>query len=121
MVHGEGAVAEAEAAAEKLFRGDVTTMSPSELLEVFRSAPSSETAYVESGWPITDFLTSNKVTASKSEATRLIRGGGISVNGRRVSDEKVRLSPERALHGQYFVVRKGKRDNFLIRIVKSRG
>jgi tyrosyl-tRNA synthetase len=121
MVHDERAVTEAEAAAEKLFRRDLAAMSASELLEVFRSAPSSETRYVESGWPVTDFLTANRVTSSKGEATRLIRGGGISINDERIADEKTRLSPEHALHGQFFVVRKGKRDNFLIRIVKGGG
>ena len=121
LVHGERAVTEAEAAAEKLFRGELTTMSASELLEVFRSAPSSEMRYVEGGWAITDFLTANKVTSSKGEATRLIRGGGISINDERVADEKTQLSPDRALHGQFFVVRKGKRDNFLVRIVKAGG
>ena len=121
LVHGERAVTEAEAAAEKLFRGELTSMSASELLEVFRSAPSSEMRYVEGGWAITDFLTANKVTSSKGEATRLIRGGGISINDERVADEKTQLSPDRALHGQFFVVRKGKRDNFLVRIVKAGG
>ena len=41
---------------------------------------------------ITDFLASNAVVGSKSEATRLIRGGGVSINGDRVSDEKATAS-----------------------------
>jgi tyrosyl-tRNA synthetase len=56
------------------------------------------------------------VTSSKSEATRLIRSGGIYVNSRRITDEKERLRPEHAVEGKLFLVRKGKRDNFLIRI-----
>ena len=117
LVHGAAAVDEAERSAEKLFKGEVEAMSASELAEVFGSVPSAETAYQRDGWLITEFLSTNAVTASKGEAARLIRGGGISVNGRRVSDEKVRLRPEDAMHGKYFVVRKGKRDNFLVRIV----
>ena len=54
--------------------------------------------------------------ASKGEATRLIRGGGIYVNDRRITDEKERITPDQAIEGQVFVVRKGKRDNFLIHI-----
>ena len=69
------------------------------------------------GWPIADFLTANAVVGSKSEAARLIRGGGLSVNGERISDEKARLRPEDAIHGRYFVVRKGKKDNFLVRVL----
>ena len=117
VVHGAAAVEEAERSAEKLFKGEVEQMSASELAEVFGSVPSAETPYRSDGWPITEFLSVNAVAGSKGEAARLIRGGGISVNGRRVSDEKTRLRPEEAMHGRYFVVRKGKRDNFLVRIV----
>jgi tyrosyl-tRNA synthetase len=117
LVHGATAVAEAERSTEKLFRGEVDQMSASELAEVFGSVPSAETPYRSDGWLITEFLSTNAVATSKGEAARLIRGGGISVNGHRVSDEKARLRPEDAMHGEFFVIRKGKRDNFLVRIV----
>ncbi len=68
---------------------------------------------------MTDFLASNAVTASKSEAVRLIKGGGVYINGQRVVDEKSRVSPEDAMHARYFVVRKGKKDNFLVRVDKD--
>jgi tyrosyl-tRNA synthetase len=71
----------------------------------------------EDGWLITEFLATNAIAASRGEAARLVRGGGISVNGERVVEEKLRLRPDQALHGQYFVVKKGKRDNFLVRLV----
>jgi tyrosyl-tRNA synthetase len=115
-VHGETAVRDAESAAEKLFKGDLQAMSEAELLAVFSSVPSSEARYLADGWSITEFLAANSVVASKSEAARLIRGGGVSVNGRRISDEKARLLPDEALHGRYFIVRKGKKDNYLVRV-----
>ena len=119
LVHGEAALREAESAAEKLFGGGVASMSVNELLQVFPNIPSSSTAYVEGGWPIVDFLSSTGVTSSKSEAARLIRGGGIYVNDRRVTDEKGRLTPDEAIEGELFLVRKGKKDNHLIRIVRG--
>ena len=119
LVHGDAAVREAEAATEKLFGGDVSTMSVSELLQVFPNVPSSDAPYVAEGWPVVELLSSSGVTASKSEATRLIRGGGIYINNRRVTDEKERVRPEHAIEGQLFVIRKGKRENFLIRIQRG--
>jgi len=119
LVHGDEALREAEAATEKLFAGSIREMSVPELLLVFPNVPSSTTAYVPEGWPIVDLLTSTGVTSSKSEATRLIRGGGIYVNDERVSDERLRLTPDEAIDGQLFVVRKGKKDNFLIRILRG--
>jgi len=117
LVHGEEAVREAESSAEKLFTGELRAMTEAQLLEVFGSVPSSEISRVADGWAITEFLASNAVVGSKSEATRLIRGGGVSINGDRISDEKARLRPEDAIYGRYFVIRKGKRDNFLVRIL----
>ncbi len=113
------AVREAESAAEKLFKGDLRSMSEGELLQVFSSVPSSQTPYRSEGWLVTEFLASNAVTGSKGEAVRLIKGGGISINGQRVVDEKSRVSPDDAMHARYFVVRKGKKDNFLVRVDKD--
>jgi len=119
LVHGEGAARDAEAASAKLFGGSVTAMSVAELLEVFPNVPSFTVPHASTGWLIVDLLASAGVAASKGEVTRLIRGGGISVNDRRVTDEKERLSVEQAIDGEMFLVRKGKRDNFLIRIAKG--
>jgi tyrosyl-tRNA synthetase len=118
VVHGADAVREAEAAAQRLFGGDLAAMSVNELLQVFPNVPSSDAAYLSDGWPVVELLSSAGVTSSKSEATRLIRSGGIYINSRRVTDEKERVTPDQAIEGQLFVVRKGKRDNFLIRIVR---
>lgn len=119
LVHGDAALREAQSSAEKLFSGDVRAMSASELLQVFGSVPSSRTARRIDGWLATEFLTSTGVTSSKGEAARLIRSGGIYVNGERLGDEKARLMPADAIQGQYFLIRRGKRDNFLIRVVEE--
>ena len=119
LVHGEAAVRDAEAAAQTLFSGDIAGMSVSQLLQVFPNVPSATIAFASDGWPIVELLASSRVTPSKGEATRLIRSGGIYVNNQRIADEKLRLRPEDAVEGELFVVRKGKRDNFLIRIVRS--
>lgn len=116
LVHGQPAVHAAEAAAEKLFGGDVSAMSARELLDVFANVPSKTIARREDGWRLANLLTDVGVTGSNSEATRLIRSGGIYVNERRITDEKERVSAAEAIEGQLFVIRKGKRDNFLIRI-----
>jgi tyrosyl-tRNA synthetase len=120
LVHGDEAVRDAEAASRKLFGASVASMSVDELLQVFPNVPSSTTLYVAEGWPIVEFLSSAGIASSKSDATRLIRGGGIYINNRRITDEKLRLRPDEAIEGELFVVRKGKRDNYLVRILRSR-
>jgi tyrosyl-tRNA synthetase len=119
LAHGEAAVRDAEAAAAKLFGGDLSTMSVRELLDVFGNVPSKVVGHEPEGWRLVSLLTDVGLTSSNSEATRLIRSGGIYVNERRITDEKERLSAEQAIEGQLFVVRKGKKENFLIRIARG--
>lgn len=118
-VHGEQAVGAAEAAAETLFGGDLSAMSVTELLQVFPDVPSVAVRYEPEGWPLVELLVSAAAVSSRSEATRLIRAGGVYVNNRRMTDEKERLRPEHAIQGAVFVLRKGKRDHFLVQISPS--
>jgi len=113
LVHGEDAVRAAEASATSVFREGLTA---SELDAIFGSVPSSQTAFAVDGWPLPAFLTANNITASNSEAVRLIRGGGISVNDRKIASEKERLLPQDAIDARYFLVKKGKKERFLVRI-----
>ena len=119
LVHGASAVAEAESATRALFGGDVSDLSASALLEVLPNVPSKTVAYDPTGWRLVALLTDAGVTASNSEATRLIRGGGIAVNSRRVTDEKERLTPEQAIDGELFLIQKGKKEKFLVRIARG--
>ena len=118
LVHGEDAVREAEAAAAALFQQTIDTLTLQQIRSTLANVPSSSMAWAAE-WPVVELLAATGVTSSKSEATRLIRGGGIYVNDRRITDEKERLRPEHAIEGQAFVIRKGKKDNFLVTIVRS--
>ena len=117
MVHGAEQVRTAEDAASKLFAGDVSTMSVAQLTQAFAQVPSIELAPSTDGWQLVSVLVSVGVAKSNGDATRLIRGGGVYVNDRRVTDEKHQLTVAEALEGQLFVIRRGKRDYFLARIV----
>jgi len=119
LVHGDAAVRDAEAATAALFGRDLGAMSARDLLEVFSNVPSFSVEMRGGGTPVVELLSSTGVTSSRSEATRLIRGGGLYINERRVTDEKAVITADQAIEGQLFVVRKGKKDNFLIRIERA--
>ena len=116
IVHGEEAVRAAEASASQVFRDELTA---DELDAIFGSVPSSQTTFAEDGWAMPAFLTANNITSSNSEAVRLIRGGGITVNNRKIANEKERLLPQHAIDARYFLVKKGKKERFLVRIEKN--
>lgn len=119
MVHGDEAVARAERAAGVLFGEDIATLPADDVLSVFDDVPSSTVTadrLAGEGVAVVELLASSGLTASKGEATRLIRGGGVYVNNRRVTDEKARLRSGDAIDGRLFVLRKGAKQNHLVKI-----
>jgi tyrosyl-tRNA synthetase len=56
------------------------------------------------------------LASSSSEATRLIKSGGIYINDERVTDEKKRLSRADAIGGQIIVLGKGQRQKHVLKI-----
>jgi tyrosyl-tRNA synthetase len=119
MVHGEEQVARAERASGVLFGEDISTLPAEDVLAVFDDVPSSTVTadtLAGEGVPVVELLASSGLTASKGEATRLIRGGGVYVNNRRVTDERARLRAGDAIDGRLFVLRKGAKQNHVVKI-----
>src|SRR6266550_7445112 len=119
MVHGEQHVARAERASGVLFGEDISTLPAEDVLAVFDDVPSSTVTadkLAGEGVPVVELLASSGLTASKGEATRLIRGGGVYVNNRRVTDERARLQSRDAIDGRLYVLRKGAKQNHVVKI-----
>ena len=116
LVHGDAAVIEAEAATQALYANNISSLTAKQVEQTMVGVPSATIVKTPEGWPVVELLATAGVTKSKSEATRLIRGGGVYINDRRITDEKARMTVEEAIEGQLFVIRKGKRDNFLVHI-----
>jgi tyrosyl-tRNA synthetase len=120
LVHGMDHVARAERASTVLFGEDITTLSADDVLAVFEDVPASELAAAafESGVGIVELLADPlvKLVPSKSEARRLVQAGGVYVNNRRVSDPLAKLTREQAIEGRLFVLRKGAKQNHIVRL-----
>ena len=122
LVHGSDQLARAERASSVLFGEDMSTLPAEDVLAVFGDVPSSTVnadRLTGEGVPVVELLASSGLTASRGEATRLIRGGGVYVNNRRVTDERARLRPGDAIDGRLFVLRKGARQNHVIEIARQ--
>jgi tyrosyl-tRNA synthetase len=118
MVHGDEQMRRAEHASSLLFGEDITTLSVDDVLAVFEDVPSTDVSEgdLTRGLTLVDLVAQIKLAPSKSEARRLVQSGGVYVNNRRVSDPQVRLEREHAIGGRLFVVRKGQKQNHLVRI-----
>ena len=121
LVHGLDQMKRAQRASEVFFGGDLKKIPADDLLMIFDDVPSSSVSAeaLNQGIPLSGLLVSSGVTSSKSEATRLIRSGGIYVNERRVTNEKERLTASEAIDGSLFVLRKGAKQKHIVKILSE--
>ncbi len=117
-VHGEDAAKRAKDASAILFGEMDIREADAELLDTL----SAEIPFAEAdsiiGGPITDLLVLSGGCASKGEAKRKIKEGGVYLNGVKVTEESKQISSEDLLKGGYVQLRVGKKD---FRLVKFRG
>ena len=63
-----------------------------------------------------DTLLTTKICNSKREARELINGNSISINGEKVNKEDLLLKKENALYGKFIILKKGKKNYYLINL-----
>jgi tyrosyl-tRNA synthetase len=120
MLHDETALAKAEQATQVLFGGEISGLCASEVADIFADVPSGEIAITKlqgDGVPLADLLVECSVVPSKGEARRAIEAGGIYINNRRVSDVSAKATLADAVDNQFIVLRRGRKNYSLIRIV----
>jgi tyrosyl-tRNA synthetase len=119
QVHGETALARAEKASQALFGEEISTLSPEELLEVLQEAPCTRVGRAKlegAGMSIVDFCVTAGLATSKGEARRLLEGGGVYLNNRRIADAKSSVVLANALHGRFLVLRRGQKEFRLVEL-----
>lgn len=120
LVHDESALAKAEHASQILFGGEISGVSEQDILDIFADVPSSEIEqkmFEGEGAAIVNLLSTSGVASSKSEARRLIQGGGVYLNNRRVTDEQERVPLASCIGGRVLVLRKGQKHYHLLKII----
>ena len=107
QVHGEEEAKKAQTAAEALFAGgsDQSNIPTYEI---------SADEIAQSGLRMTDLLVLSKLAVSKSDARRLIEGGGVFVGERKVASVNESIDPEE-ISGEGVILRKGKKGYCRIR------
>jgi tyrosyl-tRNA synthetase len=119
MVHGPDELDRAERASKVLFGGSLADASVDDILMVFDDVPTAELKADElAALTANTLVTFAGLAASKGEATRLIKQGGIYMNDRRVTDERGAISLDDAIGGRVIVLRKGQRERRVVKITK---
>ncbi len=101
LIHGEHAANDALNKAQAAFEGANTEMPTVDIT-------------ADGNTPIVDIMTAVKVCSSKSEARRLIEGGGVRIDDKKVERVDARLCEFTS--GSEFVLNKGKKTKLKVRV-----
>ncbi len=116
LVHGSEQVVRAERAAAVLFGDGIAQANVEDVLMVFADAPSTELAMPADGVPLVELLATVQLAPSRGEATRLVKSGGVYVNNVRAADPRARLTAADAIGGKVIVLRKGRKDQHVVKL-----
>ena len=112
LVHGQDGLSQALKITEVFFSGQWKELNLSDIQDALSDAPSLSVSEPKA---LIDVLTEGKLAVSKREARELIENGSISVNGDRINTLDYVLSKENALHQHLHVLRKGKKNYFVMK------
>jgi tyrosyl-tRNA synthetase len=118
FVHGADQVSVAERAAAVLFGGAIADATVDDILTVFDDVPSVtvKASALESGIGAAELAVTSGLAASKGEAARLIKQGGLYLNDRRLTDERGQVTMADAIGRSVIVLRKGQRERRIVKV-----
>ncbi|MGF6889621.1 tyrosyl-tRNA synthetase [Nocardia sp. GAS34] len=112
LVHGAANTAAVQLASQALFgRGDLSELDSATLSAALtEAATDSEVAVTADGATIVDLLVDSGLSESRGAARRAVNDNGVSVNNARISDPEWTPGEGDYLHGQWLVLRRGKKN-----------
>lgn len=112
FIHGEAAYLQAVKISEALFSGKVGNLTTEDIDMGFDGVPSitltEETSLI-------DTLVNLTAAKSKREARDFITGGGVLVNGEQIKSLDYNLSKDSAIGNKYTIIRRGKKNYYLVK------
>jgi tyrosyl-tRNA synthetase len=120
LVHGAAELARVQAASAALFgRGDLRALDAATLAAAVAEVPHAEVGRLADGGlpPVADLMAATGIVASKSAARRAITEGGAYLNNDKVTAEDAAPGNADLLHGEYLVLRRGKRTVGAVRML----
>ena len=112
IVHSEEDAEEAKKMSEVLFSNNFASLKEESLKELFANAKIE----VKESMKLEDLLIFIKAASSKREAREFIKNNAVSVNGGKVNDALKEFNKNDALFGKYLVVKRGKKNYYLVEI-----
>ena len=110
-IHGKEGLEEALKVTQAFFSGDVKNLTEEQIENVLGGGNVVE---LDSSLPLEDLLILIKAASSKREAREFIAGNSVLVNGDKVNSN-IEVSKENALFNKYTIIRRGKKNYFLVK------
>lgn len=120
LVHSEEEYNKAVSASEILFgkgtMSDIASLDEKTFLAAMNGVPTVEVekGNFESGVTVIDLAAMHDKVPSKSEARKLIKSNGFSINKIKPSSEKETVGEQYLINGKYLLLQKGKKDYTLV-------
>ena len=112
-IHGKDEADNAVLVSQKLFAGDFSGLSVSDIMSGMKGVP---TFKYEEEVNLVDFLSNNQIASSKREAREFIKNNAVSINGQIFNDENKMITKDLALEGKIIIVRRGKKKYFIAEV-----
>ena len=112
-LHGIEEYESAKKISEALFSGKINELTAVQLEEGLASVPSFT---LNGSISLIDLLVNNKIVSSRREAREFLNNGAITINGEKVSDENLTIDSAIAIENKFVVIRKGKKNYYLIKV-----
>lgn len=112
LIHGQEALDAAINVTESLFLGEFSNLTEKEFSMVYQSLDKVDLTK-EIG--ILDALRETKLARSNTEARNFVNSGAITVNEEKIMDIKHLVKKDKAYHGKYIVLRRGRKRYSLIK------
>ncbi len=122
LIHGKQATLDAIRASELLFSGDLYSASESEfklIVDELQTKEVDKTKFEGEGYPLIDLLVYIGVSPSKGQARKEIESGAITMNDYQMTSTNTNLQHkvmpnDFRFHGKYILLRKGKKNYFVV-------
>ena len=119
LLHGADQAQKVEVAAKALFgQGEIRDLDIETLKSALAELPKTRIKKGEEIPSWVDLVTSSGVVESKSAARRVIKEGGAYLNNEKITGEDFIPKSSDLLHGQFLLLRKGKRDLVAVEITE---
>lgn len=112
FVHGQEALDEALLITEALFTGNVKDLTAKQIAEGFKNMPQFTAPREANNLAV--WLVDIGLINSRRQSREFIQNGAISINGDKVDNLEFEISPEHAIGDQYVIVRRGKKNYYLV-------